>query len=323
MTTQATAGFFDVEITTITRESDGVVALRLHGVGDAPLPEWEPGAHIDVLLPNGLVRQYSLCGGPDRGEEWRIAVLREPAGRGGSACVHDELRPGTRLQVRQPRNNFALAPALEYVFVAGGIGITPILPMIRKVAASGLPWRLVYLGRSQASMAFVDELRSYGSNVHIHADDESGIFPLGDLLSGPDAKFHLYTCGPEGLLKAVQKFTATWDDPSRFHFERFVVDASLAALVDTSGDHEFIVELEDGAEILVPADVSILKALEDSGYQALNSCREGICGTCETPVLSGEIDHRDQLLSEEERAAGDTMMICVSRCRGKRLVLGI
>lgn len=322
MTTQ-TADFFEIEVTTVTMESDSVAALTLSRADGGELPTWEPGAHIDVLLPNGMLRQYSLCGQPSPGAEWRIAVLREPAGRGGSAYVFDELRPGAVVQVRAPRNNFALAPAPEYVLIAGGIGITPILAMARELAAGTTPWRLFYLGRSRSSMAFLDEVAALGGDVSIHADDEDGIFPLADLLSDADADFHLYVCGPGGLLKAVQGFVDGWSDPSRFHFERFVADPEVAAAVDHTGDHEFMVELQDGSEILVPADVSILKALEDAGYEVLNSCREGICGTCETPVIAGEIEHRDQLLSEDERAAGDTMMICVSRCRGKRLVLGL
>ncbi len=313
--------FFDVTVSAINRESDCVLSLVLTHPLEEALPEWEPGAHVDVLLPNGVLRQYSLCSEPGN-SHWRIAVLREPNGRGGSAYVHDELQPGTKVQIRAPRNNFALAAANEYVFIAGGIGITPILPMIRRAAEGSVPWRLVYLGRSRKSMAFLDELEAYGPNVHIHADDENGLFPLADLLNTADAGFHLYTCGPGPLLKVIQSMTDSWADQSRFHFEKFVPDpADAAAAAPVAGDHAFTVELADGTEVEVGADTSILKALEDAGVPVLSSCREGICGTCETTVLAGEIDHRDSLLSEDERAAMDTMMICVSRCRGRRLVL--
>ncbi len=313
--------FFDVTVSAINRESDCVLSLVLEHPLEEALPEWEPGAHVDVMLPNGVLRQYSLCSEPGK-PDWRIAVLREPNGRGGSAYVHDQLQPGTKVQIRAPRNNFALAAATEYVFIAGGIGITPILPMIRRAAEGSVPWRLVYLGRSRKSMAFLDELEAYGSNVHIHADDENGLFPLAELLNTPDAGFHLYTCGPGPLLKVIQSMTASWVDQSRFHFEKFVPDpADAGAAAPVAGDHAFTVELSDGTEVEVGADTSILKALEDAGVPVLSSCREGICGTCETTVLSGEIDHRDSLLSEDERAAMDTMMICVSRCRGRRLVL--
>ncbi len=316
--------FFDVTVSSINRESDGVVSLTLQHPLERELPEWEPGAHIDVLLPNGVMRQYSLCSEPGQ-SDWRIAVLREPAGRGGSAFVHDELRAGTKVQVRQPRNNFALSPAPEYLFLAGGIGITPILPMIRRAAESSVPWRLVYLGRGRRSMAFLDELEAYGGNVQIHADDESGRFPLAELLDRPEAGFHLYTCGPGPLLKVIQSMTGSWADQSRFHFERFVPDPADAgaATAPVEGDHEFTVELADGSEVEVAAGTTVLQALEDAGVPVLSSCREGICGTCETAVLAGEIDHRDSLLSADERAAMDTMMICVSRCRGKRLVLDL
>ncbi len=285
--------FFDVCVTTLTRESDCVVSLQLRDPLNAALPPWDAGSHVDVMLPNGLVRQYSLCSEPEA-DHWRLGVLRERSGRGGSAYVHDELKPGTKVQVRGPRNNFALAPAPEYVFIAGGIGITPILPMIRQVELSGVPWRLVYFG-------------------------------LAGLLGRSATAFHLYTCGPGPLLKAIQNLTDHWEDQSRFHFERFVADPADAGLAaaPVAGDHAFTVELTDGQEVEVPVGTTILAALEGAGLPVLSSCQEGICGTCETGVLSGEIDHRDSLLSEDERAAMDTMMICVSRCRGKRLLLDL
>lgn len=315
--------FFETEVHRITSESEGVLSLELRHPLRQDLPDWSAGAHLDVVLPNGLIRQYSLCSDPGRKDSWRLAVLREPAGRGGSAYVHDELRPGTKIQVRGPKNNFVLAPAGEYVFLAGGIGITPIMPMVRAAAAAGVPWKLIYLGRSRRNMAFLEELAIHGDKVHIHADDESGFYPLAELLADPNAAFQLYTCGPGPLLKVIESMTESWDDPSRLHFERFAADPEAAgvAVAPHEGDHEFTVQGTDGTEINVPVGVSILQALEDAGMSPLNSCREGICGTCETSVVSGEIDHRDSLLSDEEREAGDTMMICVSRCRGLRLVL--
>jgi len=318
--------FFDVEITSIEAASDSVAALRLEPTGGEALPEWDAGAHVDVLLPNGLLRQYSLCSRQGEGF-WRLGVLREPQGRGGSAYIHDELRPGTKVQVRGPRNNFALEPAPEYLFIAGGIGITPILAMVRQAEQAGARWRLAYLGRSRRSMAFVDELGRYGDRVQLHYDDEAGLFPLEPLLAGLDPAVHVYACGPAPLLNAVAALAADWTDPGRYHFERFASDPQEAPASDTAhataDDTGFMVETADGEEIEVPAGTTILQALMDAGVPVLNSCREGICGTCETPVISGEIDHRDSLLSDEEREAGDTMMICVSRCKGKRLVLDI
>ncbi len=318
----STQEFFETEVHSMTRESDSVLSLKLRHPLGKDLPAWSAGSHLDVLLPNGMVRQYSLCSDPEE-KSWRIAVLREPAGRGGSAYVHDELRPGTKIQVRGPKNNFALDPAGKYVFLAGGIGITPILPMVRAAAAAGADWRLVYLGRSRTSMAFLGELASYGDAVHVHADDESGIYPLAGLLEEPAGDFDLYACGPGPLLNVIQKLTAEWDDPARLHFERFAADPQLSAETHAphAGDHAFIVETTGGDQVTVPTGTSILEALEHAGLSPLNSCREGICGTCETTVVSGEVDHRDSLLSQEEREAGDTLMICVSRCKGKRLVI--
>ena len=314
----------DVVVVSRNNEAQDICSYELARVDGQPLPAFSAGAHIDVHLADGLVRQYSLCSEPGE-PQWRLAVLRELSGRGGSAFVHNELLPGTKVQVRGPRNNFVLAPAPEYLFIAGGIGITPILPMVRQANRNGVPWRLVYLGRSRQSMAFLDELAVYGDRVEVYADDESGRYPLADLLEKPAADFHVYTCGPGPLLKAIQQFTTPWVDQSRFHYERFVGDPADAgaATAPVSGDHEFVVELNDGHEIDVPVGTTILAALEGAGVPVLSSCQEGICGTCETGVLAGEIDHRDSLLSKDERAAMDTMMICVSRCRGRRLMLDL
>ncbi|WP_427006187.1 PDR/VanB family oxidoreductase [Pseudarthrobacter sp. H2] len=318
-----TTEFFDVTVDTIVREADGVLSLALSHPPGRALPSWEPGAHIDLLLPTGTLRQYSLCSTPGS-PRWRVAVLRERAGRGGSAFIHDELQPGTKVQVREPRNNFALAPAPEYLFIAGGIGITPILPMLRQATEAGRPWRLLYLGRSRKSMAFLEELSVHGNRVHLHASDESGRFCLADLLSQSDGTFHLYACGPGPLLAAIGLLTAAWEDPSRSHFERFAADPAetAGAAADREGDSPFILELADGTEVTVASDCSALEALENAGVPVVSSCREGICGTCETPVLAGDIDHRDSLLSDSEKASMDTMMICVSRGRS-RLTLGI
>jgi ferredoxin-NADP reductase len=313
-------GFLEVEVAEIRPESDCVLSVHLADPAGGDLPAWSPGAHVDVLLPNGLLRQYSLCSEPGAAR-WRLGVLREPKSRGGSAYVHDALRPGARIRVRAPRNNFSLKRAPEYVFIAGGIGITPILPMLAQAEEAGVPWRLVYLGRSLDSMAFTAELARYGQKVHLHADDTAGLYPLKDLLGEGDAAFHAYVCGPGPLLDVISSLAATWADGSRFHYERFVADPAASA--PARGDHEFTVQTTGGVDVQVPVGTSILDALAQAGVPVLNSCREGICGTCETPVVSGEIDHRDSLLSEEERNAGDTMMICVSRCKGPRLILDL
>lgn len=289
----------DVTVTAKDVVADGVVALTLAG---SELPSWTPGAHVDVELRPDLVRQYSLCG--SQGDPtWRVAVLREPAGRGGSAYVHDSLAIGDRLRVSAPRNTFPLEPASRYLFIAGGVGITPILPMVAAVAASGADWELRYGGRTAESMAFLSDLAVHGDRVCARPD-------LIDLSDMDDAE--VYCCGPEPLLAAVEERC----DPARLHVERFTPRP-------VSGS-SFEVELaQSGLVLTVPGDRSILSTLLDAGVQVLSSCQEGTCGTCETDVLAGTPEHHDSLLTEEERAEGETMMICVSRSAGGRLVLDL
>jgi ferredoxin-NADP reductase len=289
--------------------ADGVVSLRLADPAGAPLPGWQPGAHIDLVLPGGLVRQYSLCGRPGD-ESWRIAVLREPAGRGGSAAVHDTVTVGSRLSVRGPRNHFRLHDARRYLFLAGGIGITPILPMLAAATEAGRDWTLYYGGRTRRSMAFTDELAVHGDRVVLVPEDEAGLLPLAGLTA--DA---VYCCGPPGLLAAAE---AHWPAGS-LHLERF------AATTPAAGERRPI-EVEcarSRRRLLVPADRSILEVAEEAGLDPASSCTEGICGSCETAVLDGEPEHLDDLLTEQERATGRTMLICVSRARTPRLVLDL
>lgn len=305
-------------------ESDGVLSVLLENADGVRLPAWEPGAHLDLHLPGDLVRQYSLSGDPADRTSWRIAVLREPAGRGGSAHVHEHLRAGTVVRARGPRNNFPLEPSARYVFVAGGIGITPILPMVREVQRRGAEWLLLYGGRSRASMAFLDELEGHGGKVLVHPQDELGLLPLAALLGVGRPDTLVYACGPEPLLQAlgnVVDLAHGWC-PGALRLERFAAVAPTAEqLVD---EHEFEVEAAaSGVTVTVPVGVPIIRALEEAGIFPETSCEEGICGTCETKVLEGDVDHRDSLLSEEERERGSTMMICVSRCRGRRLVLDL
>ena len=302
-------------------ESEGVVSLVLENADGTGLPSWEPGAHVDLHLPGSLVRQYSLCGSPDREGQWRFGVLREEHGRGGSAAVHEKVRPGALIAARGPRNNFVLRPAAAYVFVAGGIGITPILPMLAAAEAAGAQWTLLYGGRSRRSMAFLDELAAYGDRVVVHPQDELGHLPLAAVLTEPRPDTLVYCCGPEPLLYAVEAATAAWP-PESLVIERFAplpVDPATSA-----NDTTFTVEAAaSGVTVEVPAGTTIVRALEAAGIFPEVSCEEGICGTCETKVLAGIPDHRDSLLSAAEREAGETMMICVGRCRGDRLVLDL
>ncbi|WP_406487299.1 PDR/VanB family oxidoreductase [Streptomyces phaeochromogenes] len=298
--------------------AEGVLALTLrHPLGEE-LPAWEPGAHIDVLLGPDLERQYSLCGDPADRHSWRVAVLREPDGRGGSAHVHGQLEAGDKVRVRGPRNHFALQPSPHYRFVAGGIGITPILPMLAEAEAAGAEWTLLYGGRTRNSMAFAEELSLYGDKVRVAPQDESGLLDLAAELGTPQSDTLVYCCGPGPLLDAVEERCEAWPKGS-LHVERF-----QPKVQETGADTEFEVVLErSGHTLTVPADVSVLDTVRSAGVEVLFSCTEGTCGTCETDVLEGTPDHRDSVLTDEEREAGETMLICVSRCRGKRLVLDL
>ncbi len=298
--------------------ADGVVALVLADPSGAQLPAWRPGAHIDLYLTPELTRQYSLCGDPaDRGR-WRIAVLREPDGRGGSAFVHDKLDTGSDVTVSPPRNNFELVDAPEYLFIAGGIGITPILPMVHAAEAAGARWRLLYGGRSAARMAFRDELAPYVERVTLRPEDEFGLLDIDAFLGEPREDVLVYCCGPEPLLAAVEQQCAAWPSGA-LRVERF-----HATERDDGPAGAFEVMLErSGQVVTIPEDQSILDTLEEAGVDVMSSCQEGVCGTCETAVLGGKPDHRDSLLTDDEREAGDTMMICVSRACSARLILDL
>jgi ferredoxin-NADP reductase len=300
--------------------ADDVVALTLRHPEGESLPSWTPGAHTDVVLGEELIRQYSLCGDPADRSVWRIAVLREPASRGGSTSIHDVLQPGSTVHVRGPRNHFPLDDAVGHLFIAGGIGITPIIPMVAAAEARGADWRLVYGGRKRSSMAFCDELTArYGDRVTILPEDETGLLPLAELLDTPQPGTTVYCCGPEPLLRAVEAHCGAWPSGS-LHVERF----SPKDLGEPVRSESFEVELAaSGRVVTVPLDKSVLQVLLDNGVDVEHSCSEGVCGTCETRVISGSPDHRDSLLTDEEKEANDTMFVCVSRSLTPRLVLDL
>ena len=299
--------------------ADGVVTLTLTSADGDPLPAWTPGAHIDLHLTDDLTRQYSLCGDPaDRGT-WRIGVLREVAGRGGSAYVHDELAPGTTLAVSAPRNNFELHHAPTYLFIAGGIGITPVLPMIAKAAHAGADWTLLYGGRTRASMAFTEELAQYGDRVQLRPQDEHGLLDLAAYLGRVQHGALIYACGPEPMLKAVSEACDHWP-PNALHVERF---AQIELAEPIRGESFEVVLARSGLTITIEPGRSILETVEAAGVSVLSSCREGTCGTCETDVIDGLPEHRDSLLTEAERQGNETMFICVSRCLGAQLTLDL
>ncbi|RUM97030.1 oxidoreductase [Pseudaminobacter arsenicus] len=311
---------FELTIAELRPVAEGVVSLELRTPDGADLPAWQPGAHIDVLLPNGIVRQYSLCGDPAQRDNWRIGVLREPASRGGSSYVHEELRQGGTLSVAGPRNNFSLAEADRYLFIAGGIGITPILPMIRAVAAQGKPWTLLYGGRSRRSMAFLEEIGGLaGGEAHIVPQDEFGLLDLQKFLGEHLPDTLVYCCGPAPLIDAVEAKCQIWRSGA-LHLERFAPSDKAANKEKGS----FEVELaRSGKRLVIPPYRSILDILEENGCKVTNSCRAGICGTCLVKVLSGVPDHFDDVLSYEDQEAGDVMLVCVSRAKSDLLVLDL
>ncbi|MFJ8598866.1 PDR/VanB family oxidoreductase [Streptomyces shenzhenensis] len=303
-------GVLELEVVQLRKESDRVLSVVLADPGRRLLPAWTPGAHIDLWLPE-QTRQYSLCGDPAERREYRVAVLREETSRGGSSYVHDALRPGELVEVGGPRNNFPLVETAEYLFVAGGIGITPLLPMM---AAAGEDWRLLYGGRTRASMAFADRLAA-DSRVQICPQDTHGILDLAAALGKPRPGLAVYCCGPEPLIAAMEAACAQWP-AGTLHVERF-----SAAAIDTSGDEAFdVVAQRSGTRLTVPAGESALDVLEAAGIDVPNACRDGICGSCETRVLSGLPEHRDTFT---DSTVTDRVMPCVSRALTPELVLDV
>ncbi|MFJ9408686.1 PDR/VanB family oxidoreductase [Streptomyces sp. NPDC101393] len=315
----------DLLVHRMTWEADDVLALDLVHPDGKALPPWEPGAHIDVHT-GGHIRQYSLCGDPDDTGRYRIAVLHTPTSRGGSAHIHTTLRPGTTVHVRGPRNHFALEPAGRYLFLAGGIGITPLLAMARHAHRTGTPWQMVYGGRRRTSLAFTGELADLTAHTtdrcDLHPQDVHGHLDLDAALTGLTDDTLVYCCGPEPLLAAVEERCAALGRTDRLRTERFA--APRPAAPEGGGGHAFdVVCARAGRTVRVEDTTTILDAVEAAGLAVTSSCRDGICGTCETRVLDGTPDHRDFLLSDSERAANTSLMICVSRCAGDRLVLDL
>ncbi|MCV7370335.1 oxidoreductase [Mycolicibacterium duvalii] len=304
----------------VARDQD-VVELTLTATDGSALPEWYPGAHIDLHLPSGRIRQYSLCGDPRSRDGYRIAVRRIPDGGGGSVEVHD-LPLGTQVHTHGPRNAFPLtvpgfgSPTRRLRFIAGGIGITPILPMLQRAQQLGIDWSMIYAGRSADSLPFLDEVGAFGDAVVVRTDDRNGTPGAAELLGDCAAGTAVYACGPAPMLTALRAALAGRDDVE-LHFERF----AAAPVVD---GHPFDVTVaSSGQTVAVGADETLLAALRRNAVAAPYSCQQGFCGTCRTQVLAGEVDHRDTLLSEPERAARQ-MLTCVSRAaRGSALTLDL
>ncbi len=317
----------DLLVHRMTWEADDVLAIELIHPDGRPLPAWEPGAHIDVHA-GGHLRQYSLCGDPQDTGRYRIAVLHTTTSRGGSAHIHTTLRPGATLRIQGPRNHFALEPAARYLFLAGGIGVTPLLAMARAARRAGVPWRMIHGGRRRTSLAFTAELTALadtatGADYRLHPQDEHGHIDLDAALDDLPDDTLVYCCGPEPLLTAVEERCAALGLAHRLRTERFAAPRPARA-PDAGDDRAFDVECRrTGRTVRVEENTSILDAVEAAGVPVQSSCRDGICGTCETRVLEGTPDHRDFLLSDTERAANTSLMICVSRSAGDRLVLDL
>lgn len=300
-------------------EARGIVGLVLTDPQGQPLPAWVPGSHVDVHIDRPgdtpLVRQYSLCGDPADLSAYRIAVLLEEQGEGGSRHLHERVRQGQLVRVSEPRDLFGFEPRDRMVFVAGGIGITPILPMVSAAHAAGADWTLHYAGREPGTMAFGADLERYGDRVRVYAGAEGQRMALPEIVAGA-AGAPVYACGPERLLDALE--TEAEAAGAALFVERF----TNANAVTTEADHPFEVELSlTGKTVTVLPGESILDKVAEAGVPAPSSCRGGTCGTCETFVVEGEPDHRDAVLNAKEREESEVMMICVSRCKGKRLVL--
>jgi ferredoxin-NADP reductase len=303
----------DVVVAEITPVADDVVSLKLCCPGGGELIGWMPGSHLAVVLPSGRQRQYSLCGDPSDRSAYRIAVRRLADGGGGSREIHDDLKVGDVIAIRGPRNAFRLAEAPAYFFVAGGIGITPILPMVKAAEAAGKCWTLVYTGRSRSSMPFLDELALLsGGTLDVRPDGECGIPDLDKILAAVPRGHAVYVCGPPAMLDTARTRLAAPD--FEVHSERF----SAPPVV---GGQPFDVELQrTGVTVPVRADQSVLAAVRDKVPDLAYSCQQGFCGTCAVRVVAGDVQHRDRALLDSERE--DSMAICVSRCSG-RLVLDL
>jgi ferredoxin-NADP reductase len=315
----AGSGPVRLRVASAWRAADQVRCFLLTDPDGGDLPDWAPGAHVDLFLPGGRIRQYSLCGDPADRRTWRVAVLLEDDSRGGSRYLHEAAGEGTELTASLPRNNFPLVDAARYVFIAGGIGITPLLPMIAAATAAGADWRLHYGARSLDRMAFTAELDRHGDRYARYPQDTHGLMPLAEILGAAADGAAVYCCGPEPLLAAVEG-QHRGRRAGTLHLERF----HPVALAPGAVDGEFDVVIDSSGQVVrVRAGQSVLTALERAGVDVPSSCQEGTCATCETPVLEGEVEHRDSVLTQEERASGRTMMLCVSRARSPRLVLDL
>lgn len=318
------AQVMQVQVDRVREEAENIRSYRLRPLDGRPLPAFTPGAHIDLLLPADLIRQYSLCNYyPDDDGYYEIGVLREPSGRGGSEYVHQSLTVGDVIAIEGPRNHFELDENAHSILIAGGIGITPLLSMCRNLSVIDASFELHYLTRRPETAAFTPRLRhpSLRDRVHHHYardDIESGRLYVNELLAEARPGTHIYCCGPPGLIECVRQAAGHWPAGS-ISFERFV-----AANTDEANLSSFEIEIASSGQIcVVPEDKSILRVLREIGICVESQCEEGLCGTCETGLLEGEAEHRDSVLSDDEKAEQSALMVCCSRARSPRLKLDL
>lgn len=313
-----------VEVKARHEEALGIATFELADPHGRPLPPFSAGAHIDVQVKEGLIRQYSLCNHSEEQDRYLIGVLRDEASRGGSIAMHDEIKEGSLLLISAPKNHFPLLPAKRTYLLAGGIGITPILCMAERLARTDADFELHYCARSVERMAFGERIKtsSFSDRAHFYVDNDAASPPLelAKLLEEPDADARVYVCGPSGFIDAVLAAGKKCGWPSdRLHTEYF---AGAAITTDNGGSFEVRIA-SSGAAFTVPADKTVYQVLAENGIDIMVSCEQGVCGTCLTRVLEGEPDHRDLYLDDDEHALNDQFTPCCSRAKSKTLVLDL
>ncbi|KJH63434.1 PDR/VanB family oxidoreductase [Acinetobacter calcoaceticus] len=313
---------YDVVVKNRHVEGGNIAVMEFESATSATLPKVEAGAHIDVHLPNGMVRQYSLCQNPNDEGKFRLGILRDPESRGGSVSAFDEIKDGMQIQVSEPKNLFPLLKAKHSVLIGGGIGITPLITMAYQLAHEGTSFELHYCGASAENCAFVDEIKNGElakyTTFHFKSEGASHRAFFESAIKDIDLESHIYTCGPVGFMDWVINLATTHDFPEQqIHKEYFQVET------DTSGDSFEVVAERSGKIIMVEAGETILQALAKEGIEIEMSCEQGVCGTCMCDVIEGEPDHRDVYFTDEEKASNEQILVCCSRSKTPRLVLDI
>ncbi|MCZ1177717.1 PDR/VanB family oxidoreductase [Acinetobacter pittii] len=313
---------YDVVVKNRHVEGGNIAVMEFESATSTTLPKVEAGAHIDVHLPNGMVRQYSLCQNPNDEGKFRLGILRDPESRGGSVSAFDEIKDGMQIQVSEPKNLFPLLKAKHSVLIGGGIGITPLITMAYQLAHEGASFELHYCGASPEKCAFVDEIKNgelaKHTTFHFKSEGASHRAFFESAIKDIDSESHIYTCGPVGFMDWVINLATTHDFPEQqIHKEYFQVET------DTSGDSFEVVAERSGKIIMVEAGETILQALAKEGIEIEMSCEQGVCGTCMCDVIEGEPDHRDVYFTDEEKASNEQILVCCSRSKTPRLVLDI